>query len=330
MKFVVIGLGSMGQRRVRLLQQYFASENRTDWSVCGVDMNAKRCASAKEKWGLQTFSSIQEAVEAFQPDAAVVSTSPMAHAAIISECLQHDLHVFTEINLVADGYVENMKLAEEKGKVLFLSSTPMYRKEMQFITEKVKACKLPGCYHYHIGQYLPEWHPWESYKNFFVSKKRTNACRELFAIELPWLIDAFGEIVSCQAVHNKSTALELDYDDTYQVILRHASGFVGNLNIDVSTPKAGREFEAWSEHFYVEWKGVPESLQLWDAGEKKLQPISLYEDVEHQEGYNSFVIENEYYDELAEYIAVIEGRQQPRYSFAKDLKTLKLIDTIES
>ena len=35
-----------------------------------------------------------------------------------------------------------------------------------------------------LGQYLPDWHPWESYKSFFVSNKKTNGCRELFAIEL--------------------------------------------------------------------------------------------------------------------------------------------------
>ena len=37
------------------------------------------------------------------------------HHRFIKECLQNNLHVFTEINLVADGYAENMALAKEKG-----------------------------------------------------------------------------------------------------------------------------------------------------------------------------------------------------------------------
>ena len=45
----------------------------------------------------------------------------------------------------------------------------------------------PVNYIYHIGQYLPDWHPWENYKNFFVGDKRTGGVREIFGIDLPWL-----------------------------------------------------------------------------------------------------------------------------------------------
>ena len=38
----------------------------------------------------------------------IVCTAPLAHAAVIGELLDHDLPVFTELNLVSDGYRENM------------------------------------------------------------------------------------------------------------------------------------------------------------------------------------------------------------------------------
>ena len=117
MKIIVIGLGSMGKRRIRLLKE------RNDVQLFGIDSQENRCAEVKEKFGIKCYSSIAEVVEKEHPDAAVISTSPLSHAAIIKECLQNNLHVFTEINLVPDGYAENMRLAREKGKVLFLSST---------------------------------------------------------------------------------------------------------------------------------------------------------------------------------------------------------------
>ena len=149
----------MGKRRIRLLSE------RKDIQLFGIDSQESRCEEVKEKFGIKCYASIAEVVKAEQPDAAVISTSPLSHAAIIKECLENNLHVFTEINLVSDGYAENIALAKERSKVLFLSSTFLYRKETQTIIEKANQATCPLNYIYHIGQYLPDWHPWESYNN---------------------------------------------------------------------------------------------------------------------------------------------------------------------
>lgn len=332
MNIVVIGLGSMGKRRIRLLKQYV--ENQVDqggeWNIVGVDSREDRRKEVGKQFNIGVFDSLQEACSNFEPEAAVICTAPLTHAQLIKECLQQSLHVFTEINLIDDGYEENIALSKEKNKILFLSSTPQYRKEIQYIKALVGKELFRGTYHYHIGQYLPDWHPWESYKDFFVASKRTNACREIFAIELPWMIDVFGEVKAVHSVHKKVSQLDLDYDDVYQVILEHSSGIIGNLTVDVITPKAGRELEIWGGAFYVEWKGTPQSLKVYDSSTKTLVPTALYDSVQQVEGYNQFVVENAYYDEIVNYIAVIKRKAVPLYSFEKDKKILSLIDQIEA
>ena len=93
-----------------------------------------------------------------------------------------------------------------------------------------------GFYRYHIGQYLPEWHPLENYKGFFVNNIRSNGCREIFAIELPWLIDAFGDVENVTSIHKKVSGLDIPYDDMYVVNILHKSGIIGNLTVDIVTP----------------------------------------------------------------------------------------------
>ena len=327
MIIAVIGLGSMGKRRVRLLERV-KNEGLYDVIVAGIDSNEGRRKEAEELYSIKTYASLGEMLKEIKPDATVISTSPLSHAAIIKECLKNDLHVFTEINLVADGYEDNVAEARDRNRVLFLSSTPMYRKEIQYISGWIGG-NFNGIYHYHIGQYLPEWHPWENYKNFFVGDKRSNACRELFAIELPWLCDTFGEVVAFNSMHNKVSKLELPYDDCYVVTLEHASGVMGNITIDVVTPKGGREFELWTEGRYLEWKGTPDTLAEYDAQEKTLRKIELYDKYEQNENYNKFVIEDAYYDELVNFMQVIQGTGTARHTFVKDLKVLSLIDKIE-
>ena len=133
MKVVVIGLGSMGKRRIRLIKKI--DELIT---IVGVDGNTERCKEAAILYGVETFSSISEASTIDGITCAFVCTSPLSHANIIEECLKNSWNVFTELNLVADKYAENIKLAKENNCTLFLSSTFFYREEITYIRKQIK------------------------------------------------------------------------------------------------------------------------------------------------------------------------------------------------
>lgn len=241
MKLLIVGLGSMGKRRARLAKGMDAA-----LEIVGVDSAEARRAEAKEL-GLVTdaWASIDEAVKSARPDAALVCTAPLSHAAIISELLDHDLPVFTELNLVRDGYEENMAKAKAKHLPLFLSSTMLYRRETQYIKQAVQNFGKPVHYIYHIGQYLPDWHPWENYKNFFVGNARTGGVREIFGIDLPWLLDAFGDVEKLTVQTDSISDLGLPYPDCATLLLRHKSGAQGVLAADVVSRKAVRNFECF-------------------------------------------------------------------------------------
>jgi predicted dehydrogenase len=325
MKIIVIGLGSMGKRRIRLLSEH------KDIQLFGIDSQEARCSEVKEKFGIKCYASIAEVVKAEQPDAAVISTSPLSHAAIIKECLTHNLHVFTEINLVADGYAENMALAKAQGKVLFLSSTFLYRKETQTIIEKVKTAKCPLNYIYHVGQYLPDWHPWESYKNFFLGDKRTNGCREILAIDLPWIVTAFGPIKKVYAVKSKNTGLDINYNDNYLITIEHENGNKGVFAADVVARKPYRHIDVYGEELQLSWNGTADSLYEYDIENKKEVNIQMDDAAEHVEGYAAFITENPYREELNSFLAQIaDPDKKPAWDFEKDSEVLKVIDQIEA
>lgn len=324
MKVIVIGLGSMGKRRIRLL-----SENN-DVQLFGIDSQECRCAEVKEKFGIKCYASIAEVVSAEQPDAAVISTSPLSHAAIIKECLENNLHVFTEINLVSDGYEENMALAKSKGLVLFLSSTFLYQNETLKIIEKVKSANVSKLnYIYHVGQYLPDWHPWESYNNYFIGNPRTNGCREILTIDLPWVVTAFGDIKNVQVLKSKNTNLNIEYNDNYLIMLEHQTGAKGMFAVDVVSRKAVRHFEVYGEDLHVTWEGTPETLVEYDITKKEDIKLLLGEKIEHIEGYSNLIDENPYRDEIKAFLNAIIFGETPKWDFEKDFSLLKVIDIIE-
>jgi len=330
MKIVVIGLGSMGKRRIRLLTQIV-----DELELYGVDGREDRCEEARKAAAecgatIKTFKSIAEVAATAKIDAAVISTSPLSHASIIHECLENGWHVFTELNLVTDGYDENLALAKDKGVMLYLSSTPMFRNETNYITNKVADSNKPLSYIYHVGQYLPDWHPWESYKDFFIGQKKTNGCREILAIELPWMERCFGKIDKIQAMSLRQTGLDIDFQDNYNIIISHENGHKGVFVVDIVCRKPVRYFEVYGEELYITWDGSTTGLKEFDIEKKELSQVDLYTSVNHREGYNSFIIENAYEAELRDFFDSLEGKKKPEYDFEKDKAILERIDEVEA
>jgi uncharacterized protein YkuJ len=163
-----------------------------------------------------------------------------------------------------------------------------------------------------------------------VGDKRTNGCREIFAIELPWIIKTFGKIKNLQILKDKISSLDLDYKDSYIVLLEHETGHKGVLNVDIVSRKAIRSFEAYSESLHLFWKGTPNSLEKYDFDRKDLTKITTYENIEKDNRYAENIIENAYLEELETFIKKIkENKDLDRYTFEDDLYTLELIDKIE-
>ena len=320
MNIIVIGLGSMGKRRIRLIKEMYP-----DYTVFGVDGREDRRKEASEMFGISCYQSASD-VDVI-PDCAFICTSPLSHASIITECLEHKWNVFTELNLVADKYDENIKLAKENNCTLFLSSTFFYREETKYISSKITKDKMWN-YVYHIGQYLPDWHPWENYKDFFIGDKRTNGCREIMAIELPWLMGAFGEIESVSSISDKMTELNIGFDDNYMIQIKHKNGNKGTLIVDVVSPVAVRKMEAYADNDYITWNGTPDSISEFDHRTKKLEAVTLSEAAEHKDGYSAFIVENAYKNEIKEFFDVVLNNKQPLYGFEQDKKILDIIDSM--
>ena len=312
MKVMVVGYGSMGRRRIRLFRQMYPSAR----FVC-VDSNPKRVEQIIAD-GHEAYSNLDGAINEM-PDFAFVCTSPLSHAEIIPVLLKNKINTFTEINLSSKNYDEMIRLARENDVKLFLSSTILYKRQIQKIKELVQKEQQPLTYIYHVGQYLPDWHPWESYKDFFIGKKESNGCREIYAIQLPWIIDTFGEVENMSKVSHKSTNLEIDYDDSYITTFEHKNGSKGVFVADVVSRVATTYLEIIGENLHITWDGSNDGLRIYNAAEKKAETFTAYENLEHNDNYAA-----------KDFISYVQNDTEPKWSIQKDYYVLDLIDKIEA
>jgi predicted dehydrogenase len=239
MKFLVIGLGSMGKRRVRNLQALGHAD------IAGFDPREDRRQEAASKYGIRTFDHVEQALAEFQPEALVVSTSPKYHMEYALLAESKHLHCFIEASVLeAEGILALAKRIDGKGLAIVPSCTMRYFPGPRKVKELVASGIIgkPLNFNYQTGQWLPDWHPWEHIRDFYVSDPLTGACREIVPFELTWLNDIFGDPTALACVRSKVSDMDADIDDVYHCLLRYPGNVLGNVTIEVlSRPIACRE-----------------------------------------------------------------------------------------
>ena len=145
MNVIVIGLGSMGRRRIRLIKKY-----KNEIRIIGIDLEESRRKISEEQFAIETDSNLEKVLNTNEIECAFICTSPLSHNKLINLCLKKNINIFAELNLISDGYDENIDIANKRNKILFLSSTFLYREEIKKINELVKAQSNKLNYTYNI------------------------------------------------------------------------------------------------------------------------------------------------------------------------------------
>jgi len=239
MKLLVIGLGSMGKRRIRNLKALGVTQ------VAGVDPRADRRSESATTYSLSTFAGVDEALKAFSPDALIISTPPDRHMDYAFLACRLRVPCFIEASVVdAEKILELHKLTAEGGPLIAPSCTMRYFPGPRKVKELIAAGTIGKVanFNYHTGQYLKDWHPWEAIEDFYVSKRATGGCREIIPFELTWLNDIFGEPEPVACLRDRIGDLEVDIDDIYHFWLRYPGKVTASITVEVlSRPVATRE-----------------------------------------------------------------------------------------
>ena len=96
-KYLIIGLGSMGKRRIRCLKRMgISSEN-----IIGIDVRDDRCKEAKEKYDISVVKDEKE-VDFSEIEAVIVSLPPDRHFLGVEIAFKNRKPVFVEASVVLE------------------------------------------------------------------------------------------------------------------------------------------------------------------------------------------------------------------------------------
>ncbi len=309
--FLIIGLGSIGERHVRNLLKIGAK------NIYVVRRKNKKPRTIKKN-DFNFISSIDEAVK-LDISAAIIATPTSKHTSDLLKLVKSKIPVLVEVPLSNSlRYLNKINSISKKLKVpILIGHNLKFHPSLIKINQIVKNNKYGKTYfsRSQFGEYLPECHPWEDYKKRYEAKKSLGGGPILTSIhEIDHAVWLFGRVKSVTCVA-KTLKLPIDVEDTAMIILEHQNKIISEVQLDFIQRPYTRNIQIVSDKGSMEWGLIDNNLLAYSDKTKKWKKINKIK---------KFDINQTYIDELIHFSEIVLKNEKPLTSLDDGIHILKV------
>ncbi len=263
---LVVGCGSIGRRHAKNLK----SLGLQRLAFCDTDVEAlQQCRKDVEG---ELFSNYGEALATFKPDLVLVCTPPVYHVEEALLALRVRAHVFIEKPLSHESSGVEILIAEARrhDRSVQIGYNLRFHPGLQILKELIDSGKIGRVLWLNVeaGQYLPDWRPWQNYRESYSARKELgggiilDGSHELDYI--CWLLGRPTE-VSCRAEH--LSGLEVDVEDTAWIYLTFPERRRAELHLDFVQRTYTRTCKVVAESGTALWDFTSQEVRWFSAEE---------------------------------------------------------------
>ena len=312
---LIIGTGSIGKRHIENFQKYFKI-------IDIAETRADRINDVKKKFNIRmSYFDFRDALKSHNYNAVVIATPPNSHFQIVKECEKKNISVFIEKPLGMDvkGWSNLAKKFKKKRLVSYVGFCHRHinftKKVKKILNSKIlgKICGVNARW----GSYLPDWHPWEDYKSFYMAKKNQGGGAlydECHGIDLIRFF--FGEVLATSAFVGNTSKLKISSDDSAFLNLKMKKGFFVQINFDLYSRFPRISFEIVCSKGTIIWDRVDCSIRIFNSHKKKWKIIR----------YNKKDLMDMYSIQAKFFYDLLKKRKKTNLDIIDGLRTQKIIN----
>ncbi|MCD4730067.1 MAG: Gfo/Idh/MocA family oxidoreductase [Bacteroidales bacterium] len=310
-KILVVGCGSIGERHIRNLIKI------SNHTIFAFDTSRERLDYIKTKYDVITGNNLEQCYEN-EIDAVIVCTPPSTHVQIADQALDNGAHVFVEkpLSHEINGIQELMERSNRENKIISIGYCFRFTQGLKLVKDIIDEGKLGNLLsaRAEFGQYLPDWRPWQNYKQSYTARKDLGGGIILDGShEIDYLYWLMGNVKKVFCFADKISDLDVDTEDTAAILLRFSNGAIGEIHLDFTQRAYSRNCKIVCE------KGTI----LWDFGEKKVHVFSS----ENNE-WNSYDVDADsnsmYIEEMKHFLGCVNGNLTPIIDVAQGKRVLEI------
>lgn len=311
----MVGCGSIGRRHI-------GNFKAAGIEVSGVDVRQDRLDQAEEEHGLaHSYQDYKEALQGERFDAVGVAVPPHLHLDVCKAAVEQNCHLFIEkpLGMSTEGWLALDRACEKKGLVTFVAYCHRFApsvQEVKNILDEERIGRLLSA-QLRFASYLPDWHPWEDYRGFYMAKKDQGGGALLDESHgtdlLRWFL---GEVDSVSATVDQISDLEISSDDVACMVIRFESGAVATAQFDLFSR---------APQVQLELTGTDGNI-IWDREDSKVEVYDADEDEWEVSEYASDDLLKMYPSEVDHFINCVRNDEEALIDISDGLKTLEVLN----
>lgn len=319
MKYMIAGFGSIGRRHFRNL----ITLGERDILLYRTQMST---LPDEEIMGYTVETDLQRALD-HHPDAVIITNPTACHLDVAIPSAQAGCHIFLEkpVSNSIVGLDKLLKAQQYGGGQIFVGFQfrfhPGLRNIRSMLEEKVLGTLLSIRAHW--GEYLPNWHPWEDYRQAYSARADLGGGVLLTLCHpfdyLRWLA---GEVESLWAFSGRLGDLELSVEDTAEVGFRFRNGALGSLHLNYNQRPAQHDLDIIGTNGIIRWNYRDGEARVSHADNHipSWEPQIMPSDNEKLD----YSRNDMFLDEMQHFIDVIRGDTPSRCTLDDGIQALRL------
>lgn len=317
-KALIIGSGSIGQRHIRNLQKIGIN------SIVALRSNKGHYKKLPEELNVSEVSSWDEAI-AFKADIAVVANPTSMHIDAALKIAPNVEGMFIEkpLSHSMDGVDNLITTLKTNNVVSFVGHNlifhPIVKAIKRFSNENdVGSILNIQC---QVGQWLPDWHPYEDYTKAYYANKELGGGVALTLIhEIHLALELAGLPQHVYGIISDSDSLKLDVDVQSDLMIKHKSGAVSQIHLDYLQKPAHRSglitFEkGWVSYDFSQNKVVGQT-------QENDSPSVIWSESDYDPNLM-------YLEQIQQFIDFVEkGRVKHNFNADSSIESLKVVEAL--
>lgn len=323
MRFLICGIGSIGQRHYKNLRSL---GHEVALFRAGGGANApfiQKFLSEEKSAGreVKAYYNFQEAVDDFKPHAAFITNPNSRHLETALLSAKSGLHLFIEkpLSYNKKDIKELITLAEKKNLKIMIGYNLRWHPLLIKMKTMVADGKIghPICANIEMGENIEDWHPWEDYREAYAAYKQGGGGAVLcFSHDIDYLYWFFGMPEKIQAVGGKITPLGGDAEDMVKVLLEYKNKFITSLHLDYWQRPPRRFFEIIGTKGKLTWDYYAKTLTMIFR-DNNISPV-VHHVPENFDRNDMFI------DEAKDFIAALENKKEVAIPLQEGIDVLEI------
>ena len=317
MKFMIAGLGSIGRRHLRNLVALGERDillYRTHQSTL----------PDQELADFPVETDLGQAL-AQKPDAVIVANPTAYHLDIALPAAQAGRHLLLEKPISArldERVSELQRVVTAQDLQVLVGFQFRFHPTLARIRELILAGALgrPLSFRVHWGEYLPDWHPWEDYRQSYAARRDLGGgVVNTLSHPLDYVRWLFGEVRSLMGMTAQVSGLALDVEDLAEITLGFESGVVGSIHLDYIQRPPEHTLAIIFERGLIRWDNASGEAQVYAADSASWEILRPPEGFERNQLFLS---------ETAHFLEVLRGGASSRCDLADGIRALELTEAV--